>query len=231
MKTLSVMQPTYIPWSGYFNLIKKSDIFVFFDDVAFEKQSWQTRNRILINGSDSFLSIPVKKSPLGTLISEIEVNDTMNWRKKHISSMNQAYAKSPFKDEIIPKITKILADKTIVKLSEINMCIIKEICDLLDINTKVERSSELPVSGKRTDYLIDLCKYYKADCYLSPVGSKEYLVEDDFDGKSESKLIFQKFNPGEYTQFKADTFFSHLSVIDVICNIGIDNTKRYILGE
>lgn len=228
MSTLAVMQPTYIPWAGYFNLIKNSDFFVLLDDVDFEKQSWQTRNRILQNGKETLLSIPVKKSPLGTNIKSIQVDDLKKWRKKHISSLNQAYSKAIFKNEIIPQIINIIENLEYNTLVSLNTNIITCICSLLDISTPLFRSSDLNCSGKRSDYLISLCKHFDVDIYLSPLGAKDYLEEDSFEEKSKIKLDFQNYKPSLYEQYKSSDFISHLSIIDVIANIGIDETKKYI---
>ena len=75
------MQPTYLPWEGYFNLISKADKFIFLDDVQFVKQSWQSRNYILSSNGKLLLSIPIKKHDLSTNINKIKINDNQNWRK------------------------------------------------------------------------------------------------------------------------------------------------------
>ena len=83
-KICSIMQPTYLPWAGYFNLISSSDFFVFLDDVQFSKQSWQNRNRILIGDKMHWLTVPVLRENLKDKIYKIKIDDTRNWRKKHI---------------------------------------------------------------------------------------------------------------------------------------------------
>ena len=87
MKSVAIMQPTYLPWSGYFNLIRLADHFVFLDDVKLEKFLWQTRNQILIDGKQKYLTVPVLGSR-NQLIKDALVNENNNWRKKHINSIN-----------------------------------------------------------------------------------------------------------------------------------------------
>lgn len=228
---VAIMQPTYLPWSGYFNIIKNSDKFVFLSDVSFEKQSWQIRNKIISNNNEIYLSVPIKKYTMGTDICKIIINDSINWRKKHSLTLTQSYAKSPFKDSIIPLICEVINNRDIISLSELNITIIRDICALLNIKAPLFESSTFNFKNKRSDYLVDICKHLQADKYLSPIGSKDYLIEDNFEKKSGLSLIFQDYEPNEYKQINTTKFISHLSIIDVIANLGIDKTKEYISGE
>ena len=101
-KTCVIMQPTYLPWLGYFDLIRQSDIFVFLNDVQFSKQSWQVKNRIKNLSEELMITIPVKKSSLSTKIDMVLIDNTKNWKKKHLKSIYLAYKKSEFFDEIYP---------------------------------------------------------------------------------------------------------------------------------
>lgn len=224
----AIMQPTYLPWSGYFNLINSVDIFVFLDDVQLEKQSWQTRNRILFNGNVQLLSVPIIKSPFGSLINTIKINDGCSWRKKHIKTLESAYCNHPFSEDIIPQINVILSDQNVLLLSELNIKIIKKISSILKISTKFILSSELDCSGKRSEYILQICNALNANIYLSPVGSKDYLGEENFADKF--NLEYQNFNLGNYSQLRSEEFISHLSVIDVIANVGVEKAREYITG-
>ena len=88
-----VMQPTYLPWTGYFNLIFQSDVFVFLDDVQYERGSWQNRNRILLNGQPHFLTVPSIRTQLSEQIKMVEIDAKKNWRSKHVKTIKQAYGK------------------------------------------------------------------------------------------------------------------------------------------
>src|SRR5262249_32638677 len=96
MVTAAIMQPTYLPYLGYFHLIAASDVFVFLDDVQFARRSWQQRNRIFGAAGEVMLSVPVQKTDRDAAISEIELSDAEPWREKHLGSVRHAYAKRPF---------------------------------------------------------------------------------------------------------------------------------------
>ena len=95
-----IMQPAYLPWAGYFNLISKADIFVFLNDAQFEKHEWQNRNRILMNEAYHWITVPVSRNGLDTKICEIKISENQPWRKKHLSMIRQTYLKCPYFDSI-----------------------------------------------------------------------------------------------------------------------------------
>lgn len=88
------MQPTYLPWAGYFHLIGTVDKFVFLDDVQFERRSWQSRNRILLEGREHYLTVPVRKASRSELIKNIAIDNDQEWRKRHLQLLRQAYLKT-----------------------------------------------------------------------------------------------------------------------------------------
>jgi hypothetical protein len=226
------MQPTYLPWAGYFAMINYVDSFVLLDDVQYLRRSWQSRNRILLDGNEHYLTVSVKKHSQNTKINCILINDEHNWRDMHFKTLTQAYKKAPFADSILNILENILYDTNIKNLSDLNILIIKAIANKLCIKTPLTLSSELPFFNKRSSYLLDICQYLNADCYISPPGSKQYLEEDGLllnDSKISLKIF--NFECKEYPQIKSNNFISHLSIIDVIANIGFDKTKDYIHYE
>ena len=228
MNSCAIMQPTYLPWSGYFNLIKNVDIFVFLDDVQFDRRSWQTRNRINQGGRDLLLSISTNKTTQNEFIKNISLNDNNNWRLKHTKSLESAYAKAQYGDRMLRLILPIINNNQIKNLSIFNQEIIIAISRDIGLNTKFIKSSSLPVSEKRSKYLAKICDHLNIANYLSPVGSKEYLESDNFDALCKAKLHFQNFVAKEYRQRRTKTFISHLSIVDVIANLGNDKTLEYI---
>ena len=174
-KVLSVMQPTYLPWMGYFHLINSSDIFVIFDDTQLARRSWQSRNRIKTSSGELFLSIPIKKSELrdNLLIKNAEINyDHNDWRKKHLNSIEQSYKKSPFFETIFP-IVKNFYNKSPKYLTEITVPIILSIVNLLEIKTEIVFSSDIDYSGKKETALISICEKLDVSNYLSVKGSMD----------------------------------------------------------
>jgi len=224
----AIMQPTYLPWSGYFNLISQVDRFVFLDDVQFEKQSWQTRNRILLQGQECLISVPVRKTRRNTLIREVLINNGSGWRRKHWLTLRTAYAGTPFGEEALALLEPVFNGEPPERLSEFNQAIILRIAQALSLSTTFVRASDLQCGEARSKHLIEILRKLECDEYLSPRGSAAYLEEDNFVTLSEISLLFQEFQPAPYKQFRSKDFISHLSIIDVIANIGIEATKTYI---
>ena len=223
----AIMQPTYLPWAGYFNLISQSDVFVFLDDAQFQKNSWHNRNRILVNHLPHWITLPVRHAALCQTIRQTELDDSKNWRRKHIKLLQHTYCKHPFLNEILD-VCNILEQENFDNLAELNIKIIIWFLKKLEINTKVCLSSQMDLEGKRVTRIIRILQQLKADTYLSPNGATEYLNEDRFVDQTAIHLTFQEFKPYPYTQYRHDSFESHLSLVDVVANIGWDATKQYI---
>jgi len=223
------MQPTYLPWAGYFNLILNADIFVFFDDVQFEKQSWQNRNKIIIGSKEHWLSIPVKRKGLATIIKDVVVDDTQRWRKKHISAISQNYCSSEHYNKL-KLVLDIINDSAQSNLADINMNIINALCKILLIKKEFIRSSELACTGTRSEKLVNIIKKLNCNRYLSPIGSKNYIENDAVFCNTDIDIDYQHYKVKDYKQKNINSFISHLSIIDVIANLGISDTQQYISG-
>jgi hypothetical protein len=227
----AIMQPTYLPWAGYFNLINSVDVFVFLDDVQFERRSWQSRNRIIDNGQIQWLTCPTKKASRDTLIKDIQLLDDSYWQQQHIKKLRYNYAQAPFFSELQPFIT-LLQNVKVTSLAMLNAQLIEWLCQHLAINTTFVHASTLGVTGDRSEHLFQICQSLGADTYLSPVGSAQYLKEDNVFSNSNVTLSFQNYQPNTYLQqHSPNRFISHLSIVDVIAHLGFDHTQRYIQGE
>lgn len=227
MKQCAIMQPTYLPWAGYFNLIAKADVFVFLDDAQLQKNSWHNRNRLLVNHVPHWITVPVKRNFLAQSIKESEIDSTQNWQVKQSKLLQQTYSKHPFANDVLG-ICSVIENSSTKYLAELNISLICWVLDKLNIQTEIQLSSEMCVNGKRTGRLIELLKQLHADCYLSPKGAMDYLEEDGFRSQTAIKLLYQDFNPGPYQQHKHPKFESHLSIVDVVANLGWNGAKKYI---
>lgn len=228
MSTCAIMQPTYLPWSGYFNLIASVDTFVFLDDVQFEKQSWQSRNRILLSGNEHMLSVPVKKMSLQTPISDIELPEITTWRGKHWKSLEAAYQKTPGGKVLLDVLNPVYNESRHTHLFELNKDIIIRLARLLQLDTRFIQASDLKCGGERTAHVIRICEALGCDRYLSPQGARDYLESDGFESQTSIDLVFQSFSPGEYVQLGNKAFASHLSVVDVLANMGVEFAANYV---
>lgn len=224
----AIMQPTYLPWVGYFDLINRSDIFVFFDDVQFVKRSWQQRNRIILNGQEKMLSIPVlSKGKFKQNINETMADDSQNWKNSHLSTIKLAYSKHPYGKEVIALIERCYNESS-SNLSDINTTFIIEISREIGLDTKFLLSSNLKSLGRKSDYLLSICKELESSTYLSAAGSKEYIEEEGLFASSDVNVVYQDFVIKEYPQLKNKEFVPYMSVIDLIANVGFENAVNYI---
>ena len=221
------MQPTVLPWSGYFNLILESDIFVFLDDVQLEKQSWQTRNKLIFEKKEAWLTIPIKHSSVKQVIANTEVLADKKWRQFYQGKFKRNYENHPFYEDGL-ELFLYYIDSTVNNLALRNELWIKFACAKLNICTAFYRASDFKIEGIRSQKLINFCDFFKASKYLSPIGSKDYLEADDFTKKTKVKLEFQNYFPQTYPQVGMSNFVSHLSILDVVCNLGYEGAGLYI---
>jgi hypothetical protein len=230
MTSCAIMQPTYLPWSGYFHLANKVDTFVFLDDVQFERRSWQSRNRILANGQEHILSVPVTQSPQDTLISDIKLSQDQPWRKKHLRTIQVSYP-SIWKDTRVREQLISEFERPHQTLADLNIALITMFFKLFEIKCRTLRASELGCGGSRSQHLTEICRALKAHNYYSPIGSRAYLEEDNFEELSGISLNYSDFSPMPYSQGNNQEFVSSLSVIDVIGHGGLEFAKAYISKE
>jgi hypothetical protein len=225
---IAVMQPTYLPWAGYFNLISHADTFVFLDDVQFAASSWQQRNRILVHGQPLVLTVPVCSAARGTqLICDARVDDGKNWRKKHVRSIQQSYSRHPHGSEATSVVEELLNRPT-SSLAEINIGLIEEFCRCLKIPLNPIRSSELNLGGRKSAHVAEICRHFQADIYLSAAGSREYIEDEGLLSATGLRVMYQSFVAEPYSQLGAAEFVSHLSIVDIVANAGFDGARTYI---
>jgi hypothetical protein len=228
LNKLSIMQPCFIPWCGYFFLIFKSKIFVFLTKVKMEKNSWQTKNKILTKNNELYVNIPISGSRLQNIF-DAKIDNNPKWKKKIINSLSQNYSSHPFFELIEDLIIAEIENKNISHLFDLNTKIIHKISKKLGFDTDFKNDYDYNFTGKKSERLKNICNHFSSKNYISPIGSKEYL---------ESEKIFQKNNISvkyldivkdvEYPQLNNGEFIDNLSIIDVIANIGVDGTLEYI---
>jgi len=221
MIKISIHQPGYIPWSGFFKKIQSVDVFVFLDDVQYEIRGWQNRNKIKIDGKEMWLTVPINNK-FGTLLSEISIDNSRNWAKKHFNSITHGYAKSKYFQEYKNEIHDIYK-KDYEFLIELNLDIIHYIMEKLKINTKTLLSSELGLKEQGSDRILKICKELDADYYLSGISGSDYINKKKFE-ESNIKLEFQDFQHPEYNQLSTP-FVPNLSIIDLLFNEGQNAEK------
>ncbi len=228
----AIMQPTYNPWIGYFDLMDKVDIFVFLDNVQLVKRSWQVRNRIKTPQGELFLTIPIRKQRRReeTTIKNALINDNINWRLKHLKSYELNYKKAPFFEEVYPLLEKLLLNN-ISYLGDFNINFIKSIADAIRINTVTIRSSDMKeIRGKKDELLVSICKNIKCNIYISPIGSAGYIESKNPGGafsKNKIELYYHNFEHPIYKQLHG-AFLPYMGIVDLLFNVGFDKALDII---
>jgi WbqC-like protein family len=226
----AIMQPTYLPWVGYFNLISQVDFFVFLDDVQFERRSWQSRNRILLDGNEHWLTVPVHSERQTQRLDTIQIDFSQKWQRKHVLGLEQAYRKAPYFEEIAI-VLECLQQADGMNLANLNIQIIQIIAQALNLKAKFITASVLNLPDSRSQHLLNICNALGCQEYLSPLGSQTYLIEEGIFQKSSVELSFQNYTPQPYPQLKSSIFKSHLSILDLIANIGIQQTIQHVTSS
>jgi len=213
-----IMQPTYLPWLGYFDLMDTADVFVLLDTVQFEKQSWQQRNRIKTGEAESkWLTVPVGQG-LNQKIYEVRIEPSNPWRRKHWGTIYQHYKQAPYWNQYSEGLSELYSQEWAL-LFDWNVAVITFLKEQFGIGTKCVRASQTPVSGDRVGLLVNICHYVKADAYLSPVGSAEYIEENNFFATEGISLHYQRYTHPVYRQLYG-AFMTHMSAIDLLFNEG-----------
>lgn len=221
-----VLQPTYLPWMGYFAMMDLADVFIYYDDVQFSKQSWQQRNRIRSATNDAiWLTVPIKKG-FGQTIQEAQIDDSGPWRKKHWKTIEVVYCKAPFFKSFSDPIRAIY-EREWTSLAEMNICIIEVLAKLLEINVpKTLQSSTIRgLKGAKEERLLNLLNVIGADDYISGPSAKDYIQPQAF-LQMKINLHWFEFEHPEYPQFQGD-FIPFLSVVDLLFNLG-EKSIEYI---
>jgi hypothetical protein len=213
---LAIMQPYFFPYIGYFQLINAVDEFVIYDNIEFTKKGWINRNRILVNGTDAIISLPLKKDSDYLHVSERFLADTWGMeRNKMLNRIKESYRKAPFFKETYPLLEKcVMYDDR--NLFNFILHSVQTIMQYLNIYTKLVVSSSIPIENqlKGVDKVMAICKQRGADIYINPIGGLELYDKECFD-KNGLKLQFLKANNITYTQFNNE-FIPFLSIIDVL---------------
>ena len=223
---LAIMQPYFMPYIGYFQLINLVDKFVFYDDVTFIKQGWINRNQILINDQAKLFSVPLSNASSHTLIKDVLISDIRyeKWKKSFLSTIMFNYKKAKNYAMVEALIDRILLTppKTI---SELAIKSVIEISNYLDLDTEFDVSSKnygnAHLSGQ--DRVLDICQKENANTYINPIGGIQLYSKDIF-SERKIELMFLSAHKTIYKQFSSD-FIPFLSIIDVL----MFNDKKQVL--
>jgi hypothetical protein len=207
---IAVCQPTYLPWLGYFDLIDQVDIFVLLDNVQFQRQSWQHRNRLKTPSGLHWLTVPVIfRGRFGQLINEVEIRDTEFWRN-HLRAIELNYR----------RMKAMIRCSSAALIADLDILLIEWFMDVLGIQTCLLLSSRLEQPGKRMELLANICNSLGGKQYVSPVGSANYLLQEiDVLLDKGIDVVFQHYEHPQYRQV-FPPFYPYASILDLIFNEG-----------
>lgn len=227
MKKVAIIQSSYIPWKGYFDIIHDVDLFIFYDDRQYTVRDWRNRNKIKTPDGLHWLTIPVG-SNRNRLIHEVEMIDD-SWGKKHWETLKQNYSKACYFKEYEAFFEHVYLDTNWVNLSELNQYLVKTISkDFLGIKTEFKDSREFNAQGYRLDRILDLLAKADADFYLSGPSAKDYIVEESFVEKG-IELQYKDYSGYPEYQQLFPPFEHAVTILDVLFNCG-PNAPFYIWG-
>lgn len=231
-RACAVMQPTYLPWLGYFDLIVNVNDFHFLDDVKFNKSSYHHQNKILSSNGDIFLSVPTHaiKGRMNSMIKDVKIDKSKNWKKKQLKSIEQSYRKAPYFNNIFDKVESVLLSD-IDKLSKLNIMLIKLFSSMLNVKTNFHLTSQMKnLTDNKVQRLLDICQSRECNYYYSPKGSLDYL--DTVENKALFEefgisIYFQEFKMIPYQQNQKE-FVPYMSILDALMYCGAEGTRDLI---
>lgn len=215
---VAIHQPEHLPWLGFFEKLRRVDLFVLLDDVQFSKGDYQNRNRVKGAAGVQWLTVPVVHQ-FPQKINEVEIAGD-DWREKHWKTIVSCYGRAPHFHHFAPELETLYRTPW-RKLSLLNVAAIRLLARLLHLETDIILSSELNATGEKSDLVLNICREVGAGTYYSGVMGKTYLNRDAF-RQAGVEIVFQSFTHPTYNQLfmKSQGFVPNLSALDLLFNCG-----------
>lgn len=226
-----ILQPSYIPWRGYFDQIRRAELFIFYDNVQYDKHGWRNRNQIKTAKGKQWLTIPVHSKGVteGVAIRDVQIDWRSNWPEKHLKALKSSYGKAPYFKDYLPMLEWMYArqDTCIADFTiETSVRLARE---LGLQHTRFMRSSELTgIDGQRTDRLIQILRRVGADHYISGPSARDYIEAEKFE-RAGIQLEYMTYQYPEYPQLHPP-FDPYVSVLDLLFMTGKD-ALQFITGS
>jgi hypothetical protein len=213
-----VLQPSYLPWLGYFAQLRQSDVFVLYDDVQFDKNGWRNRNRIKTAQGPQWLTVPVlttgQQRPANR---EVTIDNKQPWRKKHLAALRQNYARAPYFAQTIGTF-EALYEQEWQRLLDLNVATFDAVNRLLGLRREICLASELGVEGQGAERLVGICQKLDADRFYEGASGRDYIDNTLFTDAGIA-INYQDYQHPVYPQLHGD-FIPFLSVVDLLFNCG-----------
>lgn len=229
MKRVATLQSSYIPWKGYFAIIGLVDEFVLYDDVQYTTRDWRNRNMIKSDKGPVWLTIPIFVNGRSRQkIREAEIADR-RWASRHWATIQRLYKPTPHFRALAPTIAKLYETASSERLlTHVNELFIRVICDLLEIETKITRSSDYELRGDRNERLIWMLQQAGSTRYLNGPRAKAYIDEQKFSDAGISLHWMDYSSFPVYTQLHSPPFVHEVTILDLLFNEGIEGARSYM---
>lgn len=215
---ITILQPGYLPWLGFFDQMRRSHRFVIYDDVQYTRRDWRSRNRIKTRAGAQWLSVPViNRGRYTQLINEAEIDYSQDWTRKHLGAIKASYAPAPFFSHYYSELAELYAAQPRL-LVDLDLAIIAACARWLGISTPIVRSSQLAARGASSERLVNICRELGASEYLTGDAARAYLDEALFRDKG-VKIEYHGYHHPRYRQLHGD-FIPYMSIIDLLFNHG-----------
>jgi hypothetical protein len=227
-----ILQPSYIPWRGYFHQVREADVFVFYDDVQYDAHGWRNRNRIKSANGSIWLTIPVLQKGARSQsipIRDIEISWSRDWARKHWTTLCQSYRAAPHFERYAPLLESFYSSRP-RRLAEFDVALTRALADQLGIRgTRFLNASEIErPKARRTDDLLAILRHVGADEYVSGPSARTYLDAEAFH-RAGVRLTFMRYDYAEYAQLHPP-YDPRVSILDLLFMVGPE-ASGYIWGE
>ncbi len=227
-KVVVIHQPDFLPYLGFFDRLLKADIYVVLDNVQYvngTSRSWMNRDKVKTPQGEKWLTVSVKKTKINTLINEVVLSETIDWRRNNLNLIIANYKKARYFDEIMPYIEGLYQVKE-DKLWKFNLHGLKILMQLFNIDIPIILASDLKPEGKKNELVVDIVRKVGSRRYLSGIGAKDYYSPESYEAAG-IEVLWQDFEHPVYTQ-QFEGFIPYLSSIDLLFNCGIEGSRKIL---
>jgi hypothetical protein len=227
-------QPSYLPWLGYLDKLAKSDVFVVMDDLQYEPQNFQNRNRVKLNHGPAWLTVPVERGHQTDRICDKRIRNDGNpkehWQRRTWLTLRTHYGRAPHFGRYAEALEDVYTRRW-DRLVELDLHVLELARGWFGIDQPILRGSTLGLSGERTDRIIDLCRKVGARVYLSGAGASTEYLDVDAMRRAGIAVMWQRFAHPTYPQrYPTLGFMPHLAFLDLLLNCGPDSRDILFQG-
>lgn len=217
--TVVISQPMYFPWVGMCEQMRLADTFVYYDDVAFSKGSFSNRVQVKTHQGTAWLTLPLKQQKAGQTIEETLIDNRQNWKKKHLSTLEQSYAKAPHVSEMLSLVREVFeySSESLAEISIISMQVVNRYFGF-EYPKKEERASRLNIPGSGSERVLAVVKAMRGDVYVTGHGAKNYLNHQLFDNAG-IDVKYMSYLRVSYPQLHG-IFTPYVTALDLVANCG-----------